>query len=96
MAFRWHAWFVPLAVALAAAEIALILAGFRTGLPHLAVWAPAVPGPALAADIQGFVKARLSAHEYPRAIEFRDGLPTTVTGKIRKIDLREEAPQYMK
>lgn len=46
-------------------------------------------GPALAADIQGFVKARLSAHEYPRAIEFRDDLPMTVTGKIRRRDLRD-------
>ena len=49
------------------------------------------PGPALAAEIQAFVKARLSAHEYPRAIEFRDSLPMTVTGKIRRRDLREPA-----
>jgi acetyl-CoA synthetase len=46
-------------------------------------------GPALAADIQSFVKSRLSAHEYPRAIEFRDDLPMTVTGKIRRRDLRD-------
>ena len=45
-------------------------------------------GPALAAEIQAFVKARLSPHEYPRAIEFRDSLPMTVTGKIRRRDLR--------
>jgi acetyl-CoA synthetase len=43
------------------------------------------------ADVQAFVKARLSAHEYPRQIEFRDSLPMTVTGKIRRKDLREEA-----
>ena len=43
----------------------------------------------LEADIQAFVKARLSAHEYPRQIEFRDSLPMTVTGKIRRKDLRE-------
>jgi acetyl-CoA synthetase len=42
------------------------------------------------ADVQDFVKARLSAHEYPRQIEFRDSLPMTVTGKIRRKDLREE------
>ena len=42
----------------------------------------------LRADIQSFVKARLSAHEYPRQIEFRDHLPVTVTGKIRRRDLR--------
>lgn len=46
---------------------------------------------ALQADIQSFVKARLSAHEYPRQIEFRDSLPMTITGKIRRKDLRDEA-----
>jgi len=45
------------------------------------------------ADVQAFVKSRLSAHEYPRRIEFRDSLPMTVTGKIRRKDLREEAAQ---
>ncbi len=48
------------------------------------------PGPELAADIQAFVKKRLSPHEYPRQIEFREALPTTITGKIRRRDLREE------
>ncbi len=47
------------------------------------------PGPALAAAIQDFVKSRLSPHEYPRSIVFRDALPTTVTGKIRRRDLRD-------
>jgi len=46
---------------------------------------------ALQADVQNFVKARLSAHEYPRQIEFRDALPMTITGKIRRKDLRDEA-----
>jgi acetyl-CoA synthetase len=45
----------------------------------------------LAADIQAFVKSRLSAHEYPRQIEFRASLPMTITGKIRRKDLRDEA-----
>jgi len=43
------------------------------------------------ADVQAFVKTRLSGHEYPRQIEFRDSLPMTITGKIRRKDLREEA-----
>lgn len=47
---------------------------------------------ALHSDVQAFVKARLSAHEYPRAIEFRTSLPMTITGKIRRKDLREEGP----
>lgn len=46
---------------------------------------------ALRADLQAFVKARLSAHEYPRRIEFRSSLPLTITGKIRRKELREEA-----
>ena len=46
---------------------------------------------ALRADVQGYVKSRLSAHEYPRQIEFRDSLPLTITGKIRRKDLREES-----
>ena len=45
----------------------------------------------LHSEVQAFVKARLSAHEYPRQIEFRDALPMTITGKIRRIDLRNEA-----
>lgn len=44
---------------------------------------------ALRANVQAFVKARLSAHEYPRQVEFRDSLPMTITGKIRRKDLRE-------
>jgi acetyl-CoA synthetase len=44
-------------------------------------------------DIQAFVKARLSAHEYPRQIEFRTSLPMTITGKIRRKDLREGAAE---
>ncbi len=42
------------------------------------------------ADVQAYVKARLSAHEYPRQIEFRQSLPLTITGKIRRKDLRDE------
>jgi acetyl-CoA synthetase len=43
---------------------------------------------ALAADIQGFVRTRLAAHEYPRKIRFIAEMPMTVTGKIRRLDLR--------
>ncbi|MFN0153201.1 MAG: acyl-CoA synthetase [Gaiella sp.] len=43
----------------------------------------------LAREIQSFVRARLSAYAYPRKIEFVDDLPKTLTGKIRRIELRE-------
>jgi acetyl-CoA synthetase len=47
------------------------------------------PSPALAAEIQMFVKERLAAHEYPRKVRFVSSMPMTVTGKIRRKDLRE-------
>jgi acetyl-CoA synthetase len=46
---------------------------------------------ALAADIQSYVKTRLSAHEYPREISFIDEMPMTTTGKVIRRLLREKA-----
>ncbi len=43
----------------------------------------------LATEIKHFVRDRLSAYAYPRRIEFIDELPKTLTGKIRRIELRE-------
>ncbi len=37
---------------------------------------------------QGSVRGSLSAYAYPREIEFVDDLPKTLTGKIRRIELR--------
>jgi acetyl-CoA synthetase len=45
----------------------------------------------LASEIQGFVRERLSAHEYPREIAFRTHLPLTTTGKVIRRLLRDEA-----
>ncbi len=47
------------------------------------------PSEALEGEIREFVKTRLARHEYPRAIEFLDSLPTTTTGKIMRRELRE-------
>jgi acetyl-CoA synthetase len=47
------------------------------------------PSDRLAAEIQAFVRTRLSAHEYPRHVEFVKDLPLTATGKIRRLELRE-------
>ncbi len=49
------------------------------------------PSDALAAEIQAFVRARLSAHEYPREIAFRAALPLTTTGKVVRRLLRQQA-----
>ena len=45
--------------------------------------------PALAREIQDYVKVKLAAHEYPRAVEFVDSLPMTTTGKIIRRALRQ-------
>lgn len=46
---------------------------------------------ALAGEIQDWVKTRLSAHEYPREVEFVGSLPLTTTGKVIRRELRERA-----
>jgi acetyl-CoA synthetase len=43
----------------------------------------------LVKEIQTHVRDRLSAYAYPRKIEFVDELPKTLTGKIRRIELRQ-------
>jgi len=49
------------------------------------------PSDALAAEIQNFVKTRLSGHEYPREVAFIDDMPMTTTGKVIRRLLRERA-----
>jgi acetyl-CoA synthetase len=47
------------------------------------------PSEELKEEMQEFVKANLSKHEYPREIEFLEELPKTPDGKIKRKDLRE-------
>jgi acetyl-CoA synthetase len=49
------------------------------------------PSDGLAAEIQDFVRTRLSAHEYPREVAFIDSLPMTTTGKVIRRLLRGQA-----
>ena len=49
------------------------------------------PSEELAKEIQDFVKNLTAPYKYPRAIEFREALPKTISGKIRRVELREEA-----
>ncbi|WP_298817429.1 AMP-binding protein [uncultured Roseibium sp.] len=51
----------------------------------------AAGGEELEDDIRGFVRERLSAHEYPREIEFVEELPMTTTGKVIRRKLRQQA-----
>lgn len=46
------------------------------------------PSEALARDIQEFVKDRTAPYKYPREIEFIDDLPKTMSGKIKRKELR--------
>jgi acetyl-CoA synthetase len=47
----------------------------------------------LAREIQEFVKVRLAAHEYPREVAFVAELPMTVTGKVMRRVLRQQAAE---
>lgn len=49
------------------------------------------PDEALRARLRDHVRARLSAHEYPREIEFVIELPLTTTGKVVRRTLRDRA-----
>lgn len=41
-------------------------------------------------ELKEFIKQRLSAHEYPRIIEFVDELPKTPAGKVNRKALKEK------
>jgi acetyl-CoA synthetase len=47
------------------------------------------PSDATADEIKRFVRERHSAYAYPREVEFVADLPKTLTGKIRRVELRE-------
>ncbi|HZL99410.1 MAG TPA: AMP-binding protein, partial [Planctomycetota bacterium] len=48
----------------------------------------AAAGDALVAELQRFVQERTAPYKYPREIEFVSELPKTVSGKIRRVELR--------
>lgn len=49
------------------------------------------PGDAMTRALQDFVKQTIAPYKYPRAVEFRDSLPRTETGKLQRFRLRQEA-----
>ncbi len=51
------------------------------------------PTQQLTTELEQFVKQRLSAHAYPREIEFVDALPKTPSGKIQRFLLRQQEVQ---
>ena len=48
----------------------------------------------LTTEIQDFVKKVTAPYKYPREIEYRDTLPKTISGKIRRVELRAEAKAW--
>ena len=46
------------------------------------------PGPALAEDILSFARARLAPYKRVRRLQFVDELPKTISGKIRRVQMR--------
>ncbi len=45
---------------------------------------------ALTKELQEFMKKTTAPYKYPREIEYRETLPKTVSGKIRRVELRAE------
>ena len=47
------------------------------------------PSEALIREIQNHMKKVTAPYKYPRAIEFVDSLPKTISGKIKRNELRD-------
>jgi acetyl-CoA synthetase len=52
-----------------------------------------VPSPALVAELQAHAKRVTAPYKYPREIEFVAALPKTITGKIRRAELKRQEIQ---
>ena len=50
-------------------------------------------GDALVKELQEHVKHETAPYKYPRIIEFADELPKTISGKIRRVEIREKDNQ---
>jgi len=73
-------------------ECAVIGTEDGEGLTKTKAFVVVKPGAAVSdAELKGFVKEKLAAYKYPRAIEFLDELPKTATGKIQRFRLRDRA-----
>ncbi len=48
------------------------------------------PSPTLATELQDHVKELTAPYKYPREVEFVTELPKTISGKIRRVELRQQ------
>ncbi|MGI6005746.1 MAG: AMP-binding protein [Christensenellales bacterium] len=53
------------------------------------------PSDELVKELQDYVKNNTAPYKYPRIVEFVDELPKTISGKIRRVELRERDQQRM-
>jgi acetyl-CoA synthetase len=90
----------PFEVESAILEHPAVLEAAVTGVPHLergqVVKATVVlakgyaPSEQLKEDIQEHVKKTTAPYKYPRIVEFAAELPKTISGKIRRVEIREK------
>jgi len=60
---------------------------------ELMAWIVMRPGatPLTADDVRAFCAGKLTHYKIPRYVHIVDGFPMTVTGKVRKVEMRQEA-----
>ena len=51
---------------------------------------------ALKKDIQEYVKTHTAPYKYPRIVEFVDELPKTISGKVRRVEIRKNDLEKLK
>jgi fatty-acyl-CoA synthase len=64
---------------------------------EICVWIKMKPGadPLDAKAIRAFAEGRLAHYKIPRYVHLVEEFPMTVTGKIRKVQMREESVQIL-
>lgn len=50
----------------------------------------AVPSEELKKEVQNYVKTHTAPYKYPRIVEFVTELPKTISGKVRRVEIREK------
>src|SRR6478735_5729127 len=46
-------------------------------------------------DLRTFATGKLAHYKIPRYVEIVDGFPTTASGKVRKVELRQRAAEFV-
>ena len=64
---------------------------------ELMAWIIMNPGakPLTQEDIQKFAEGQLAHHKIPRYVHIVDSYPMTISGKVRKVAMREEAVKLL-